>query len=257
MKVVILGSGNVASHLALAISKSGHSIAQIFSKTYEHAAELADKVGAQAASSLDQLDTDADLYLFSVTDNALPLLAEQMPRTKGVWAHTAGSVSVEVLAKHKDYGVFYPLQTFSRCRKLDYATLPIYLDYYSELAKSTLEEMAGSITACVYKADDNQRKQLHLAAVFACNFTNHIYAIAEHLLSEAGLPAEALAPLIKETADKINILPAGKAQTGPAARRDTDTMQKHLNLLSDDNLKKVYRMMSDSIINSKLKTNRE
>lgn len=259
MKIILLGSGNVATHLATAIVMSENELLQVYSKTYDHAKALVDQLncGAEALDNLNLIDPSADLYLFAVSDNALSELAEKMPETSGVWAHTAGSVSINVLKKHNDHGIFYPLQTFSKSRKLDYASLPLYLDAATDKARETLTKLANSISKSVAFADDNQRKQLHLAAVFACNFTNHLYAIAEHLLSKANLSAEALAPLIKETSEKIAVMPAYKAQTGPAARKDTQTIKKHMDLLDEENLKKVYQTMSDSIIHSKLQTNRE
>lgn len=252
MQIVLLGSGNVATHLALALEQNGMTLRQIYSRDLRHARTLSDRLSSNPASinSLADLSRDADLYLFAVSDAAIALLAEQMPQTTGVWAHTAGSVELEILRRnHADSGVLYPLQTFSKGRALDFSRTPVYIEAYSELALRTLSQVGQSISRSVYQIDERQRKQLHLAAVFACNFVNHLYHISEQLLSDVGLPPHSLFPLIAETAAKIETLSAAKAQTGPAARRDDCTMGKHLAMLQDPYSQQIYRQMSDAIIN--------
>ncbi|PVZ09818.1 Rossmann-like and DUF2520 domain-containing protein [Porphyromonas loveana] len=251
IRIVLIGSGNLATQTALALSEAGHPPVQVWSRRQANAEQLATMLPqATATDNMGELLCDADLYLLAVSDHALASVAASMPVTQGVWAHTAGSIPLSVLVPHHAAaGVFYPLQTFSRERRVDYMSIPIYIEGSNETVTTLLETVGQSISREVHRTTSEQRLYLHLAAVWACNFTNHLYALSEQLLQEHGLPRQALAPLIAETAAKVQTMSAQEAQTGPAKRNDTNVLQKHLDLLADhpDRLE-LYRALSDSII---------
>lgn len=248
MKIVFIGSGNVATHLATALKSSGNEIVQVYSRTRVNAEWLACKVGSEPVDGLGDLCRDADLYIFSVKDDALPQIIAQMPQTTGVWAHTAGSIPISVFSTyHKENGVIYPLQTFSKERKVDFKEIPIFIEGSNTDTAQLLKGLAEKISGNVQLLPSEKRRVLHLAAVFACNFTNHIYALASEIMGEEGLPFHLLNPLIAETAAKAAVMDPHAAQTGPAVRFDEVVMQKHLALLNDPMKKEIYALLSKSI----------
>lgn len=251
MKIVFIGAGNLATHLSGAMHRQGFEILQIYSRTAEAAEKLATRMHAQWTTSLDEIREDADLYIFSVKDSVLETLIASMPHRNGLWVHTAGSIRMDVFAPHIDrHGVFYPLQTFSKNKEVDFKTIPFFIEANHESDCKMLCDTASQLSDQVIGADSDQRKHLHLAAVFACNFTNHMYALAARLMEEKGLPFDALKPLIRETAEKIRDLHPVQAQTGPAIRYDQEVMEKHIALLEDSSLQDIYRMLSESIHNT-------
>jgi len=248
MKVVCIGSGNVATHLAVALKTAGAELVQIWSRDVEHAADLSRKVGAAAVGDLGQVISDADLYLLSVADDAIPSIAAALPDTCGIIAHTSGATDMNVLSAFMNYGVFYPLQTFSKKRTIDFRNVPFCLEAGSSDVLSRLKGLAVLIGSPHYEVSSDQRKQLHLSAAFACNFVNHLYTIADRLLAEHELDFEVLRPLIAETAEKVRQYKPAAVQTGPAARNDLRTMEQHLMLLEGKpQLQEIYQMMSNSI----------
>lgn len=250
VRIVLVGSGNLATRTALALSEAGNPPVQVWSRNAEHAVRLASMLpGATATDRAEELICDADLYLLAVSDHAIESVAASLPSTTGIWAHTAGSMPMDALRPyHERIGVFYPLQTFSRERRVDYSSVPIYIEGSDEAVVRLLEFVGCLISGSVLRCTSEQRLYLHLAAVFACNFTNHLYALSERMLAEHGLPPRSLAPLIAETATKVQQMSAAGAQTGPAKRNDTNTLQKHLQLLrTDPDIQEIYRLLSDSI----------
>ena len=250
MDVVLLGSGNVASHLGNALVGAGHVVTQVYSRTRAHAQVLADALGATATDRLAAVDVHADIYVIAVKDDAIAAVAAQLPRTlKGVVAHTAGSVDMDVLAGHvADYGVLYPLQTFSTAKAVDFSTVPLAVEASGDKAMARLQTAANSLSHRVFRCDSKQRLSLHVAAVFACNFTNHFYAIADDILNHYGLNFDLIRPLILETAHKAMEHQPNQVQTGPAVRNDRRTMEKHLELLgADPALAELYRLISKRI----------
>ncbi|SUB77258.1 Rossmann-like and DUF2520 domain-containing protein [Porphyromonas macacae] len=249
LRICIIGSGNVATHFARAFHCAGHYIAQVYSRNADHARRPAEETEAEAISGMEVIDRTCDLYLFSIKDDALPSLAAQMPRTSGLWVHTAGSISIDILtAHHECSGVIYPLQTLSRSRDIDFSTVPLYIEGNTRETEKELVALASEISRYVYVCNSLQRAALHLSAAFACNFTNYMYDVAEQLLEEYNLPARSLEPLIAETATKYAHMRAVDAQTGPAARGDRQTMDKHLKLLEDHpELQTIYRTLSEAI----------
>lgn len=249
MRIVFIGSGNVATHLSFALKKSGNDIVQIFSKTLENAKKLALKIEAEPIDKIESINSNADLYIFSINDDALPKMVKLMPDTKGIWVHTSGSVPMNMLSLNKSdkYGVLYPLQTFSKNREVDFQNIPIFVEGNNDQTQHILEDIAKSISDDVTILKSDNRSYLHLAAVFANNFSNHMFTLASEILNSKGIPFEVLKPLIKETAAKVMEMEPKKAQTGPAIRFDEDIMKKHTNLISDSITKEIYELLSKSI----------
>ena len=248
MKITIIGAGNVATHMTKALFDAGDSILQVWSRTPEHAIDLAHKVGAEPLTDLGKISPDADLYLFCVKDDALPDVIARMPETGGIWVHTAGSLSMELFAARKsDYGVIYPLQTFSRNRALSFEEIPLFIEGSTPANAAMLEQLAHTLSLNVYRLPGAKRKKLHLAAVFACNFVNHLYALSAEILNEEELPFDVLLPLIAETAAKVREMAPVAAQTGPALRGDEKVMQQHLDQIVDPHVREIYRLLSGSI----------
>lgn len=251
MKIILIGAGNLATSLGKALLDAGHDILQVFSRTIESAAKLADLCEAAPVNDISKVRDDADLYVLSVKDSAL---AELIPRLcKGkeshVFVHTAGSVSMDIfqgMAIH--YGVFYPMQTFSKSRLVDFENIPCFVEGSDEFSLHLLDSLARELSNSVYHLSSADRKYLHLSAVFACNFVNHCYAISQDILGKHGIPFDVMLPLIDETARKIHEMSPIDAQTGPAVRYDGNVMREQSLLLRDNPmLKEIYDRMSMSI----------
>lgn len=247
--IVIIGSGNVATHLASALSNAGHTVSCVFSRTADRAAALARKVNATAVTAVADLPK-AQTYIYCVTDAVLPGLAEEISRKfpDGLHIHTSGSTDMAVFSS-RHYGVLYPLQTFSKAASLNFNAIPCFVEGNNDDSLKLITEMAASLSRNVRPLDSTGRRHLHLAAVFAANFTNHCYALAAEILAHgANLPFDVLLPLIDETARKVHDLAPVAAQTGPAVRHDANILSKHLQLLAGDALRQdIYRQMSHSI----------
>lgn len=248
MKVVFIGSGNLATHLSLAMKGAGVEVVQVYSQTESHASLLANKLSCSYTTKPESIVVDADIYIFSVKDSALLDLIHKIPQNKGLWLHTAGSVPMGVFEGYNDrYGVLYPLQTFSKNRNIDFSIVPVFIESNSAGDEAYLLSFAGKLTRQVIPLSSEKRKHLHLAAVWACNFTNHMYLMASKILQEQSLSEAFLLPLIDETAAKVHQLSAREAQTGPAIRYDENIIEKHIELLSDPNMKELYRLISRNI----------
>jgi predicted short-subunit dehydrogenase-like oxidoreductase (DUF2520 family) len=248
MKIVFIGAGNVATHLSKALLDAGHEICQIYSRSEESAAALSVKSGCPCTTNIDTIYNSADIYIFAVGDDALAPVVKQVRGNNGIWIHTAGSCPLDIFFGYaKNYGVMYPLQTFSKKRKPDFSKIPIFTEGNTKETENIISTLAGTISNSVFTIDSEKRKYLHLAAVFACNFTNNMYNIATHILHEQGIDRNVLLPLIDETADKIHTLTPTKAQTGPALRNDADTICRHLSMLNDCELREIYKIISKNI----------
>lgn len=251
MKIVLIGAGKLAFQLGKALKNAGHDIVQVYSRTMASASQVAEIAGASPTTDLQAVATDADVYILAVKDSAL---AEVVPvvckgREQKVFLHTAGSMPQDVfkgMALH--YGVFYPMQTFSKERDVDFSEIPCFVEGNDELAIGTACQLACSLTDRVYRLSSADRKYLHLAAVFASNFTNHCYAIAADLLQQHGVPFDVMLPLIDETARKVHTLTPLQAQTGPAVRYDENVIRAQSQLLRDNPfVKEIYDRMSMNI----------
>ena len=249
--IVFLGAGNLAVNLAQTLHQYGFKITQVYSHTEESAKSLADNVKADWVTDLKKVTSGASIYIVSLKDSAFMELLPQIVEGKeeALLAHTAGSIPLSVWeGKAKRYGVFYPMQTFSKQRKVNFKEIPFFIEAAREEDTELLKMIASILSDNVYEADSLQRRNLHLAAVFACNFTNHMYVLAADLLKKYNLPFEVMLPLIDETARKVHELPPLEAQTGPAIRYDENVIRKHLELLSDEPaMKEIYQLLSDNI----------
>jgi predicted short-subunit dehydrogenase-like oxidoreductase (DUF2520 family) len=250
MKTVLIGAGNVATQLGIALKDKGFPIVQVYSRTLQAAQALAGKLQANYTHQLPNIDREADLYLFAVKDAALPEIINTFPPVAGLCVHTAGSVPMDVFKNSAvaRYGVFYPLQTFDKNRPVSFESVPIFTEANSMEDEHRLETLALTLSGKVTPLSSEKRKYLHLAAVFACNFTNHLYNIAAQILEKQNIDWNVLLPLIEETAAKVRTLPPRDAQTGPAVRRDKPVIEKHLEMLGDDPAKQeIYRVLSRDI----------
>lgn len=248
MRVVLIGSGNLATRLSLRMREVGIEIVRLYSHTPEHAERLAKQLGCPWTTCPEALTDEADLYLFSLKDSALRAVVERIPRNDALWAHTAGSMPLGVFEGcARRQGVLYPLQTFSRSRAVDFSRVPCFVEANSPADERLLLDLAGRLCGDVRPFSSEKRRTLHLAAVFACNFTNHMYALADSLLAEEGLPFDLLLPLIDETAAKVHAMSPAEAQTGPAIRYDENVIGKQLALLEEPELRDLYERISRSI----------
>lgn len=240
----------MATHLALALQQSVHQVVQIVSRTTSSSQHLAQQVGCTFTTDLSQV-ASADAYIISTTDTAIATIAKRLSSHAkgGVVLHTAGSLGQEVLLSAGQHvGVLYPFQTFSLERSVDFKQIPLMLSWATPHAQSIIEALAQALGGPTYVLTDVQRRHLHMAAVFACNFSNHCYRLAHDILGKADLPYALLHPLIIETANKACQMLPHEAQTGPAIRGDQAVLDKHLALLQDTpNLQDIYQRMSDSI----------
>jgi predicted short-subunit dehydrogenase-like oxidoreductase (DUF2520 family) len=235
MRVSFIGSGNVATHLAKASKEAGIHIINIYSKNLQNAESLAALCNAKAVENSFDLDTNIDLLIVSVSDDALPSISEQVKNFPCPVVHTAGSVNINaVYGDEHAYGVLYPLQTFSKTREQKLQNTPFFVEASESSLEITLKQFVAQIGGQYNVANSEQRLHLHIAAVFACNFSNYMYSLAHNLLSKHQLSFEHLVPLILETAKKIQHLNPQAAQTGPAKRHDHLTMQKHLEALQEE-----------------------
>lgn len=249
MKVVIFGAGNVATHFAEVLAQK-YTVAQVVARTMESASRLADKLpgNVEAVTDYSRICRDADFYLIAVSDDEVANVAASTPDYPGIWAHTSGSTGMEVFdGKKSRYGVFYPLQTFSRDLDVDMSQVPMFIEGSSPEVTETLVRIASEIAGPVELADSERRKKLHLAAVFACNFANLMWLEADELLKKDGLSVNFLRPLLTVTLDKLNHMTPREAMTGPARRGDIEVINNQLAALPD-RLRPMYSLLSKAIL---------
>ena len=257
LSVSFIGSGNVASKLAEALFNANIKISKIYSNTFNNAKTLANKVNATAISKISTFDKNTDIIIISISDKSLYTIDYKQLPANSLICHTSGSVDMQLLNNCKNHGIFYPLQTFSKHTDIDISNIPFCLEASSEENLNTLWTLAKSLSSNVQKINSQQRKKLHLSAVFACNFTNAMYSIAEDLLAESELDFDILRPLIEETAKKALGNSPHQIQTGPAIRNDDTIMNKHIEELNHSpKYATLYSLMSDIIseINTKQTT---
>ncbi len=247
-KIVLIGAGNVAFHLANALHNTPHNIVQIYNRSEKRLADFKN-ITQNLTNNLQDIFPNANVYLLAVSDDAIEKVAAQLPIHKqSIVAHTSGATPSTVLQQHPHHGIFYPLQTFSRHKTVNWSNIPLCLDGNTPETLTILQQLAQSINPNIYFINDQQRQQLHVAAVFANNFTNHLFAIAQDILQKQDLSFDLLKPLIQETVIKIQKHPPKKSQTGPAVRGDLQTMQRHLDLLKNlPNYQQLYQLLSKSI----------
>lgn len=248
MRVVFIGSGNLATRLSLEMEKVGVGVEQIYSPTAGHARALAERLRCAWTDRLDEIAGDADLYVFSLKDTALQSVVSRLQTNQGLWVHTAGSMPMSVFEGYaRRYGVIYPLQTFSKDREVEFKRISFFLEANSLEDEGVLVDLVGRLSDNWCLLSSEKRKHIHLAAVFACNFTNHMYALAAKILDEQEVPMDVLLPLIDETAAKVHGMSPAQAQTGPAIRYDENVIDKHLAMLRNPDMRGLYEQISQSI----------
>ncbi|QYJ67771.1 Rossmann-like and DUF2520 domain-containing protein [Flavobacterium litorale] len=248
LKVVIIGSGNVAHHL-ITVFEQSNSV-QLVQAYARNAASLSNLLPASKITTNFNTILPADVYIISVTDDAIAEVAALLPFTNQLVVHTSGSVGLQQLNAKNRRGVFYPLQTFSKNKAVDFKQIPLCLESELEADYAILETLAKAVSDNVYAINSKQRQSLHVAAVFVNNFVNDLYRIGYDICNENNVPFDILRPLIHETANKVQVLQPKEAQTGPAKRNDVRTMEKHLAFLTDEKKKIIYTLLSQSIQNN-------
>jgi predicted short-subunit dehydrogenase-like oxidoreductase (DUF2520 family) len=257
MEVVIIGSGNLATHLGLALKAKGVTIKEVYSKNIIHAQKLGDKLDAPSKSNTADIYRNADIYFYVLKDSALQSFLNEINIPNGIHIHTSGGIPMNVFEKHvTKFGVFYPLQTFSINKPVDFSTIPVCIEASDMEVQKELVALANLISPKYYILNSEKREKLHLAAVIASNFTNYMYDIAYTILKDADINFEIIHPLIIETAEKIKTMTPFEAQTGPAVRIDQKTIKKHLSLLRKNrDFRNIYRLLSKNIIKRHKPTN--
>ena len=250
MRIVLIGAGNLATNIGRALVEAGHELMQVYSRTEQSAEKLAALLHCPYTTELDRVVDGADVYIIAVKDGVLAEVAGRLAagRENRFLVHTAGSMPMDTLPTRRR-GVLYPMQTFSKERIVDFKRIPCFVEASDEDDGVILQQLAETLSESVYRTNSEDRKYLHLSAVFCCNFVNHCYALSELLLKEhGGLPFDVMLPLIDETARKVHELSPRDAQTGPAVRWDTNVMEKQLQLLADyPQLQDIYKLLSESI----------
>lgn len=250
-KIALAGAGNIAWHLANGLKLQGYQLSRIWSRNYSNALALAESFGSTSCQDIADLREDADMIIIAVSDNAIENVAVSIGKFEGIVVHTAGSVSIDILKSSFDNcGVIYPLQTFSKGVPVNLKEVPFFIESSSDENTEAIKQVAHALSAKVYEADSHQRMLLHVAAVFACNYSNLMYTISSELIKSSGLYQEVLNPLIMETARKATSEDPLKMQTGPARRNDTTTIEKHLETLASlPEYAELYRLLAELISN--------
>ena len=248
IKIVIIGSGNVAHHLIEAFAKSATiEVIQVFARRKE---SLIPSFNSNKITDDYNNLAKADLYIIAVSDDAIAKVSSQFPFENRLVVHTSGSVAINSLNARNRKGIFYPLQSFTKNKAVDFSKIPICLESENESDFNLLKNVAESISNSVFKIDSQQRKALHISAVFVNNFVNHLYQIGQEICIENNVPFEIVKPLILETANKVMTLSPAAAQTGPAKRNDSQTIETHLDFLSNENHATIYKILTQSIQNN-------
>ncbi len=244
MKIVIIGSGNVAYHLAKAFTQNNIEVSQIFGRNEVELNKISEELNIPYSTK--EL-ADADLYLISVSDSAVEQVSDLIRTEKALVAHTSGSLPIETLKGNYRKASFYPLQTFSKTKNLEYSKIPFFIEAENQIDEKSLFELASLISDHVETSDYEKRKYIHLTAVFACNFVNHLFARAKEIADSQDLDFNYFIPLIDETVEKIHHLEPKLAQTGPAVRGDERVLKLHEDLITDEEHLKIYQLMNESI----------
>ncbi len=249
MKIVIIGSGNLATNLSLNILKTGHKIVQVISRTAENAEKLAKQLNCSHSNDIGQVQ-EADLYIIATNDDAIKTVAHHKQLTNKLIVHTSGTTNIDVLSGNSDkFGVIYPLQTFKKDVFVSFSELPIFVEASDPTTLEKLVNLSKSLSTNVYNYNSSQRLSLHLIAVFVNNFTNHIFHISQKIAEQQNIDFEIFTPLIETTFEKIINSNPTEIQTGPARRKDYQIINKHLEFLkeSNDSYEKIYETLSKSI----------
>ncbi|WP_209403120.1 Rossmann-like and DUF2520 domain-containing protein [Pseudozobellia sp. WGM2] len=246
LKVSVIGTGNVAKHLYNAfLNVETVEIVQVVGRNKKALSSFG--IEEKTTSDFSEIKDAADIYLIAVSDSAIPAVSQKLESKSGLVAHTSGASSIEMLSKHKAYGVFYPLQTFSKDQEIDFRKVPVCIEGSTKSNMTKLKRLGSEISESVHKVDSEQRQALHLSAVFVNNFTNHLFYIGNKICEENQLPFDLLQPLIEETVQKLKNTTPFDAQTGPARRGDQETLNSHIEQLGNLQDKEIYNLLSQSI----------
>jgi predicted short-subunit dehydrogenase-like oxidoreductase (DUF2520 family) len=244
-----IGAGNLATQLSKALWHKGFNISQVYSRTEKSAKELADIFSVKYVTSVNEIDKNAEIYFVAINDTAVEEVLSKINFNNKLVVHCSGSLPLSALEKYsKNIGVFYPLQTFSKSRDVDFNEIPVFIESNSLQNQEKLLHIANSISKSVSVINSEKRKMLHISAVFACNFVNHFYTIAVEILKSKEISFEVLKPLIIETAKKVQEMDPEKAQTGPAVRFDENIINAHLTELNSfSDYQQLYALVTKSI----------
>lgn len=247
--IVMIGAGNLGFHLCLALHNAGFTISQVYSHTMAHAADLAEKVNAEPITALSKVKSKSSLYIIAVKDDNISSVARQIGHIQGMVVHTSGaSLSTLLAPLGEEYGVFWPLQTMKRSRPADFSSVPIVITGSTDQTEKTLRKLAKKIGGKTYILEEEERRTVHLAAVFLNNFTNHMAVATYDILDQKNIPHDILFPLLQETVGAIGLDHPAKNQTGPAIRGDSITMARHIDMLrTNPHYALVYEAISKSI----------
>lgn len=239
----------MATHLGLAFDAAGLNIKQVYSRSESSASQLAGQLSCSLVTNLKLLNNDSDLYVLSIPDDAVPEALNEIDTNGKFIVHTSGSLPMQIFnGKVSEFGVFYPLQTFSKNKVVDFEEVPLCLEACSPKLFEMLFDLGQKISKQVQAINSDERKVLHLAAVFACNFPNYLYSLSHEILSKASLDFDLIKPLIMETAGKVKVMNPLEAQTGPALRGDQKIMEEHLSRLTDyPDIQDLYKRISQLI----------
>ncbi|KQT24476.1 NADP oxidoreductase [Chryseobacterium sp. Leaf405] len=243
MQIVIIGSGNVAYHLSKAFVQNNIPLAQIFGRNEKELHKISEELNIPFSTN--NL-VESDLYIICVSDNSVENVSKIITKKDCLVAHTSGSLPKEILQGDYRKASFYPLQTFSKSKELDYSKIPFFIETENEGDKKTLFEIASKVSQNVIESSHEKRKYIHLTAVFACNFVNHLFSRAKEISDSQEIPFDYFLPLIYETVQKIHEIEPKSAQTGPAVRNDKRILELHEQLLKDESLE-IYKTMNHSI----------
>lgn len=254
-KIALIGAGNVAWQLAPALEDAGHEITEVYSRDLAKAIEVTERVySAEAKDDLDFSESKAQIFILAVKDSAIPEVADAVILPEGsILVHTSGTMPLDILgySSASFTGIFYPLQSFTKGKKIEMDEVPFLLETEDEETLQKLKKLAKSLSPLVYTVRSKDRKAIHIAAVFASNFSNHMIRIAEEIMRRQGLDFEMLKPLIIETISKSLQIGAKKAQTGPAVREDYETLEEHFRFLNyNEQVAEIYRLISQDIIDA-------
>lgn len=252
-KIVLFGAGNLATNLAFALKKEGFDILQVYNRTEAHGKKLAKKVDATYINDLSELNLQADLYIISISDSAIKSIADKIRLNDKLIIHTSGSMDIEILKRSStNYGVFHSPQTFSKSKPVSFRNLHVDIEANNKQSEEILVEFAGILCHNVHVVNSEQRKIIHLAAVFAGNFTNFMYSISEDLLTKNNLSFDLMQPIIKKTSENSKYKNPFSRQTGPAVREDYEVIAKHIEVLAKyPDYRAIYDLISKNIIKYK------
>lgn len=251
--IAIIGSGNVAWHLAPELENAGHRVVEVFSRNVKNANAIIKRLySAELITTIDFSESEAEIFIICISDDAIKQIAQEIVLPENsIVVHTSGSISMKKLGytATDHIGVFYPLQTFTKGKRIFFEDIPILIEAENKFTSRVLKNLGKSISKKVIRVNSKDRMAIHVAAVFACNFTNHMFGMAEGILKGQGFEFELLRPLIAETINKSLDLGPKNAQTGPAARADFKTLDKHMAFLEGKEGKELYKFITENILN--------